>query len=158
MGRRPWTKCLDSSLMAPPPWQLIIQSVEGKRSSIDEKRSLRARRWLAWAMDQPALNAPKERALLELLALQAGRFVTAERLLAGLWGELAPATATKALQTYVVHLRRVLTPGSLVTSGGGYSLSLDRTLVDAVCFDDGVRTGARPARRRRAFSGGHHAG
>ena len=82
-----------------------------------------------------ALGTPKERAVLELLALRAGCPVPAESLCVALWGESAPPSATKALQTYVSHLRRALPTGSVVTTGGGYLLQVERGSVDAACFD-----------------------
>ena len=51
------------------------------------------------------LSAPKQRAVVEMLALRPGRPVTAELLIAGLWGESPPASAAKVLQTYVSRLR-----------------------------------------------------
>ncbi|MGA7282190.1 MAG: winged helix-turn-helix domain-containing protein, partial [Acidimicrobiia bacterium] len=51
------------------------------------------------------VSRPLERALLTLLAADVGRVVTSDRLIDGLWGEAPPATAAKALQTYIHHLR-----------------------------------------------------
>jgi DNA-binding SARP family transcriptional activator len=52
-----------------------------------------------------ALGGPKERALLAMLALEAGSTVSVERLIDGLWGDDPPATAAKLVQLYVSHLR-----------------------------------------------------
>ena len=81
-----------------------------------------------------ALGGPKQRALLAMLALEAGTTVSMERLIDGLWGDDPPATAAKLVQLYVSHLRKAM----------------------AGCADEG---GDRHARRRvraacRAPSGG----
>src|SRR5439155_1162985 len=54
------------------------------------------------------LGAPKQRALLALLLLQANRVVSSDRLIDALWDEGAPETAQKALQVYVSQLRKLL--------------------------------------------------
>ena len=54
------------------------------------------------------LGPRKQRAVLAMLALEAGRTVSADRLTAGLWGEEPPPSAPKMVQLYVSHLRRVL--------------------------------------------------
>ena len=51
---------------------------------------------------------PREFAVLELLARQAGRVVTRESILAGLWGPRWDAAANRALDVHVVSLRRKL--------------------------------------------------
>ena len=69
-----------------------------------------------------AIGAGKPRALLALLALNAGSPVSSERLLDGLWGERPPATAAKMLQVYVSRLRKVL-----AAAGDGTGSSRART-------------------------------
>ena len=81
------------------------------------------------------IGAPKERALLELLALRAGHTVRAETLCAGLWGESEPPSASKALQIYMSRLRRVLPPGQLVKTNDGYCLLVDAGSVDSARFE-----------------------
>ena len=73
-----------------------------------------------------ALGATKQRALLAMLALDAGRTVTTHRLAEGLWGEQVPASAHKMVQHYVSQLRRALNgaDGEIVTRGRGYELRL----------------------------------
>jgi peptide/nickel transport system substrate-binding protein len=84
-----------------------------------------------------ALGAPKQRAVLAMLALQAGRTVSADRLAEGLWGEQPPASAPKMVQLYVSHLRRLLEGhgAQIVTRGRGYELRLADGAVDAVEFE-----------------------
>src|SRR5215210_216723 len=67
-----------------------------------------------------AIGATKQRALLGLLLVHADEVVSSDRLIDGLWGESAPATAQKALQVYVSQLRKTLDPETLVTQPPGY--------------------------------------
>ena len=85
------------------------------------------------------LPAPKQRAVVEMLALRPGRPVTAELLIAGLWGESPPASAAKVLQTYVSRLRKAMPEQCLLTSGNAYSLKLEPGSVDALRFERAVR-------------------
>ena len=84
-----------------------------------------------------ALGAPKQRAVLAMLALQAGRTVSADRLAEGLWGEQPPASAPKMVQLYVSQLRRLLEGdgAQIVTRGRGYELRLADGAVDAIEFE-----------------------
>jgi WD40 repeat protein len=47
------------------------------------------------------LGGAKQRAVMAMLGLEANRTVTADHLIEGLWGERAPASATKMVQNYV---------------------------------------------------------
>ncbi len=85
------------------------------------------------------LPAGRERALLAVLALQRGEVVSTDVLVDALWGEQPPPTASKALQGYVSHLRRLLdssgADGMLVTQPPGYALRLDGSRVDVRRFE-----------------------
>ena len=85
-----------------------------------------------------ALGATKQRALLAMLALDAGRTVTTDRLAEGLWGEQVPASAQKMVQHYVSQLRRALdgADGEIVTRGRGYELRLDSGTSDVARFEE----------------------
>ncbi|MDN3355003.1 BTAD domain-containing putative transcriptional regulator [Actinomadura sp. DC4] len=77
------------------------------------------------------------RALLILLTLDAGRVVTAERLVDGVWGDDPPSGAPNALQSLVSRLRRAL-PGLVIESHpAGYRLVLAESgdTVDVAEFD-----------------------
>ncbi|MER6581321.1 BTAD domain-containing putative transcriptional regulator [Nonomuraea sp. NPDC001023] len=75
------------------------------------------------------------RALLAVLALEAGRTVTAERLIDVLWPQEPPANAANALQTLVRRLRAALRPDEVIDSRpGGYALTLPAEQVDALAF------------------------
>ncbi|MER6942391.1 BTAD domain-containing putative transcriptional regulator [Nonomuraea sp. NPDC000554] len=81
------------------------------------------------------LGGFRVRALLALLALEAGRTVTAERLIDSLWPEAPPANAPNALQTLVRRLRVAIRPYEVVESRqGGYALSVAPDQVDALRF------------------------
>src|SRR5919204_3609871 len=75
-----------------------------------------------------ALGAGKPRALLAMLALNAGSAVSVDRLIEGLWGERPPATAGKLLQVYVSRLRK-----ALAAAGGGGEPELAELMAG---FDD----------------------
>jgi DNA-binding SARP family transcriptional activator len=88
------------------------------------------------------LPSGRARALLVLLALDAGRPIAAERLIDELWGEHPPPTAATVVQGLVSRLRKTLEPnrpkGSpaeiLETLGSGYRLAIDPSAVDAHKF------------------------
>ncbi len=90
-----------------------------------------------------ALGGPKERAVLEMLALRAGQPVPTESLWSGLWGDSAPPSAAKVLQGHISHLRHVLPPGAIATEGSGYVLQLDRAAVDASGFEERLQEAGR---------------
>ena len=79
------------------------------------------------------LGPRKQRAVLAMLALRAGRTVPTDALIEGLWGEDPPASATKMLQLYVSHLRPLLggNGAAIITHGRGYALHLGEDDVDA---------------------------
>jgi predicted ATPase/DNA-binding SARP family transcriptional activator len=81
------------------------------------------------------LAGAKPRALLAVLLLHANEPVSAERLAIALWGEDAPAGASKTIQVYVSRLRRALgEPGVLATTPGGYRLRVLPGELDADRF------------------------
>jgi predicted ATPase/DNA-binding SARP family transcriptional activator len=102
---------------------------------------------LAVARDGTPVNVtgPGRRALLALLAASAGRVVTLERIVDGLWGTDPPSSSVKVVQTHVSQLRRVLEPDRdshwrvLVTHASGYELALEHAAVDAGRFDAAVQ-------------------
>jgi YVTN family beta-propeller protein len=84
-----------------------------------------------------ALGAPKQRAVLAMLALRVGHTVSTDRLAEGLWGEHPPPSAPKMVQLYVSHLRRLLdgNGAEIVTHGRSYELRLVDGDVDALQFE-----------------------
>ncbi len=87
------------------------------------------------------IAAAKPRALLALLLLNRNRAVPTERLVDELWGEAAPAGATKTLQVYVSQLRKALGPDRLVTRPPGYQLRVAEGELDLDRFEALVATG-----------------
>jgi DNA-binding SARP family transcriptional activator len=87
------------------------------------------------------LPSGRGRALLAILALQAGRPVPTDRLVDELWRGLPPATAVTVVHGLVSRLRRSLEPeeGSdprvLETVGRGYRLAVAPDTVDAIRFE-----------------------
>src|SRR4051794_22192371 len=96
------------------------------------------------------LGGAKQRAVLAMLGLEAGRLVSADRLIEGLWGEDPPPSAAKMVQNYVWRLRGVLADdggAEIVTRGRAYELRIDRELVDVCRFE---RLGSAAARAAEA--------
>jgi hypothetical protein len=87
-----------------------------------------------------ALGRRRERALLGLLLLEAGRGVSVERLIDLLWDTDPPRSARQALHTNVARLRALLTPCgvSLTTRNGSYLADVPRSAVDAHRFEEAV--------------------
>ncbi len=81
------------------------------------------------------LAGQRQRALLAILLLDAGRVVPTDRLIDQLWGERPPATATTSLHNAVSQLRRLLGAGALETRSPGYVLHVERERIDAVRFE-----------------------
>ena len=80
------------------------------------------------------LGGQKQRALLALLLLDANRSVSRDRLIDALWEDEPTATAQKALQVYVSHLRKALGRDRVVTQGSGYLLRADPDEIDLARF------------------------
>ena len=70
-----------------------------------------------------ALAGPIRLALLACLAMHAPRVVSRAALVAGLWGEDPPPTATNTLQAHISALRRSLGHDAIVTASDGYRLA-----------------------------------
>jgi DNA-binding SARP family transcriptional activator len=97
-----------------------------------------------------ALGGPKQRGLLAILVLEAGRVVPTDRLIDLLWGEEAPRTATASLQNGVGRLRRALGADVLQTRPPGYVLRVEPDQIDARRFEQALVDARRlPAEERR---------
>ena len=89
-----------------------------------------------------ALGPIKPRAVLAVLLLHPNEPVSADRLALALWGEEAPADATRTVQVYVSRLRRALgEPGAIATTAAGYRLRVRPGELDAGRFARGVEAG-----------------
>ncbi|MFI7425094.1 AfsR/SARP family transcriptional regulator [Nonomuraea sp. NPDC049684] len=82
-----------------------------------------------------ALGGPRVRALLTLLALNAGRVVGADRLVDDLYGPHPPDGVANALQSQVSRLRRALGRDLIEFHPAGYRLVADPHDVDARRFE-----------------------
>jgi DNA-binding SARP family transcriptional activator len=82
-----------------------------------------------------SVGGHKQRALLCLLALNAGRVVATDRLLDELWGEHPPRTAATSLQNMVSNLRKALGAERLVTKAPGYLLAVSPEETDLGRFE-----------------------
>src|SRR4051794_26041917 len=91
-----------------------------------------------------AIGGSKPSAVLAVLALQADRPVSAERLAVALWGEDAPQGAVKTVQVHVSRLRKALGDSSgalLATTPAGYRLVVGPEGLDAERLERAVAAG-----------------
>lgn len=95
------------------------------------------------------LGGLKQRAVLALLLLEAGRVVSQDRLIYSLWGEEPPRTAVTSLQNFVSQLRKTLAPEILETKSPGYRLNVAPGALDLERFNSMLERskGAEPDRR-----------
>ncbi|MGH3568140.1 MAG: BTAD domain-containing putative transcriptional regulator [Pseudonocardia sp.] len=107
-----------------------------------------------WSGGRPlSLGGPKQRTLLAMLAVHAGRVVSVERLIDALWDDDPPVTATTQVHGYLSALRRILNEGGtagvgrtlLVTRPPGYLMAVGPDHLDLQTFDHQVGQ-ARAAR------------
>ena len=78
---------------------------------------------------------PRDRIVLEALALARGEVVSNDRLADALWAGDTPATWPKVVQGCVMRLRRALGPGAVETASGGYRLAIAPDDLDSVVFE-----------------------
>ncbi|MGI9658375.1 MAG: AfsR/SARP family transcriptional regulator, partial [Gaiellaceae bacterium] len=89
------------------------------------------------------IGAPKQRALLALLLLNANENVSRERLIEELWGAQPPATVSTALRVRVAELRRLLEPERaagtasdvIVSSDGRLCMNVEIEALDMLRFE-----------------------
>ncbi len=100
----------------------------------------------------------QERELLALLLLDAGRWISVDRIVGVLWTDEPPAAAHRTVLTYVSRLRRVLraagAPELLERRGDAYRMAVDPQAVDCHRFDGQTRRAAGladPAERAAAY-------
>ncbi|MEV6101969.1 BTAD domain-containing putative transcriptional regulator [Nocardia sp. NPDC051981] len=99
------------------------------------------------------IGGPQVRALLAVLALDAGRVVGRERLIDDLYGSEPPGDVGHALQSQVSRLRRALRTGVgdgefVESAGAGYRLAVDPESVDALRFARLAEQGRKALRDR----------
>ncbi len=91
------------------------------------------------------LTARKHRALVAALLLRKGKPASADSLIAALWGDTPPASATSVLRLYVSQVRRALPEGRLTRSQSGYALRLEPGELDLDVFEQLLARGAKAA-------------
>jgi DNA-binding SARP family transcriptional activator len=77
------------------------------------------------------IGGPKNRALLAVLLLHAGRLVSNDHIIEALWGEDPPRKAAGSIQNSISQLRKLLGAERLVTKAPGYVLQLEEDELDA---------------------------
>ncbi|GIG56909.1 SARP family transcriptional regulator [Longispora fulva] len=103
------------------------------------------------------LGSAMQRTVLALLALDAGRVVSVDRLVDGLWAEAPPERTSGLIQTYISRLRAAFRPAGvdIRRSGNGYVLEIPPADVDARAFQSAVAAAlaaADPAPLRAALA------
>jgi len=109
-------------------------------------------------------TAPKPRVVLAMLALHPNCVVPVDTLVEELWGDSGLRTARTTIQSYVVHLRKLVSAALppddparrakeiVVTTPGGYRLDIAGGEVDVWRFDELAQAGHR-ARQEGDFAG-----
>lgn len=98
--------------------------------------------------EQVPLGPPRHRAVLGLLLIRLGQVVPADQLIDELWGDSLPRRPQATLQTYLSHLRRVLTGrhgpiAPLRYQAPGYVLTVEPGTFDLSRFESLVSQGQR---------------
>jgi DNA-binding SARP family transcriptional activator len=83
---------------------------------------------------QLQLGGRKQRAVLAVLLLDAGRVVSSDRLIDLLWEEHPPLTAATSLHNFISRLRKLLGADVLVTKAPGYQLEIEPQQLDLERF------------------------
>ncbi|MBP2330477.1 DNA-binding SARP family transcriptional activator/tetratricopeptide (TPR) repeat protein [Kibdelosporangium banguiense] len=105
---------------------------------------------VAWSEVGPA----RQRTVLAVLLIEAGRVVRTDRLVDEIWGESPPRTATNALQGHVMRLRRLMGDSCpLVTTRQGYQLLAEDDDLDTSVFGRLVECGKRHLAQSRPYEG-----
>jgi predicted ATPase/DNA-binding SARP family transcriptional activator len=81
------------------------------------------------------LNGSKQLALVALLALNAGRLLSADHIVDALWGDDEPGDPINALQHQISRLRAAVGREQVSFQGSGYSLEIPPDAVDVTRFE-----------------------
>jgi SARP family transcriptional regulator, regulator of embCAB operon len=114
-----------------------------------------------------APSAPKLRKVLSLLLLHADEVVPVASILKELWDDEPPRSGLTTLQTYVLHLRKLLAslarcPSEeiarevLVTATGGYTLRVGMARLDLCDFQDHLMEGQKMRGAGQDVQAVHH--
>ena len=90
-----------------------------------------------------SLGAPKQRALLAVMLLNANSVISRDGLIDALWGADPPRSAVQSLQVYVHGLRRAIGADRIETQGTGYELRLNPGELDVDRFEQLVERAIR---------------
>ncbi|MGF1660865.1 MAG: BTAD domain-containing putative transcriptional regulator [Kineosporiaceae bacterium] len=96
------------------------------------------------------VGGPRERIVLAMLALRAGRVVSVESLVDAVWGEDPPATARGQIQGCISALRKLLTDSpdtAVLTDAAGYVLHIAPERLDSTEFTSLVTRARQQAAR-----------
>jgi DNA-binding SARP family transcriptional activator len=96
-----------------------------------------------------ALGGRMQRALLALLLLDAGHAVSTDHLIDALWGEHPPRNARPSLQNFVVQLRKLVGPETIVLKPPGYQLHVAPDQLDIERFNGLVGAAAAASGEER---------
>src|SRR5215217_1500167 len=100
--------------------------------------------------DRPLpLGGLRQRSLLAALVLRANELVSTDQLIDEIWGDSAPARATKTIHVYVSRLRKTLGRERLATRPPGYVLHVEQAELDLARFEQ-LAAAARGATPERA--------
>ncbi len=101
------------------------------------------------------VSAPKQRALLILLLIEAGRVVSPDVILDRLWPDRPPSAGLKTVRFHVSKLRSALEPEAkgggfttVETQGTGYTINADRHEIDSRLFERLAKDGRRELKQR----------
>ncbi len=139
------------------PFEVVDQA------SLDTRNLARARRMrvaidilgplrLSVSHEEVHIGSPKERAVLTLLALRVGTFVSTADLESAAWGENEPANARQQTQNYI-RAHRTRLPGNAIefVANQGYRLNVPKDCMDIHRFE-------RYCARGNALLGSGHPG
>ena len=105
--------------------------------------------------DSVTLPGNKMRGIVAMLALDAGRTVTSQRLIDAVWAE-QEVNGPNVVQVIVSKLRRVLAeagaPNCITTQPAGYRLEIERDAVDALRFEALVEQALKVTHDRAAVT------
>lgn len=94
---------------------------------------------------------PKDRAVLAVLLLNAGRPLSVRTLAEWVWRDDGPSNPYPTLQTYIARIRAALQraglPGTIVNSERAYQLDVDRSLIDFFAFRELTQNAMEAARQ-----------
>ncbi len=82
----------------------------------------------------PAAVGPRDRVVLEALALRLATLTSAEQLADALWPSVPPRSWNKVVHGCILRLRRLMGPGAIHTTRQGYRLRVPAEDVDAYRF------------------------